>query len=74
MFDLDEAFSSEQSRLAQIANKCLSVGETETEADLEYFIHECGHTIGLNEPDARNILHAISLQLAEFKKLGQNAE
>ena len=31
LFDLDEAFSSEKSRLAQITNKC-------GEEDLEYFI------------------------------------
>ena len=31
LFDLDEAFSSEKSRLAQITNKC-------GEEDLEYYI------------------------------------
>jgi len=83
LFDLDEAFSSERSRLAQLANKCLSGGETgNDEADLEYFIRECGHVLGVGgenpvtglELDARQILYSISLHLAEFKKAGQLGE
>ena len=39
LFDLDEAFSSEKSRLAQTTNKC-------SDADLEYFVRECGDIMG----------------------------
>ncbi|XP_047001850.1 intraflagellar transport protein 52 homolog [Schistocerca americana] len=77
LFDLDEAFSSEQARLAQLANKCqLTAGETESEADVEYFIRECGYALGVDapSPDARSILHAVGLQIAEFRKLGQPGE
>ena len=40
LFDLDEAFSSEKSRLAQITNKC-------GEEDLEYYIRYYISTVGL---------------------------
>ena len=39
LFDLDEAFSSEKSRLAQITNKC-------GEEDVEYYIRECADILG----------------------------
>ena len=83
LFDLDEAFSSERSRLAQLANKCLSGGDTgNDEADLEYFVRECGRVLGVGgenpvtglELDARQILYSVSLHLAEFKKAGQLGE
>ena len=35
LFDLDDSFSSERVRLAQLTNKC-------NEDDLEYFVRECG--------------------------------
>jgi len=40
LFDLDEHFSTEKLRLAQITNKC-------SDADLEYFICECGEILGI---------------------------
>jgi intraflagellar transport protein 52 len=79
LFDLDEAFSSERSHLAQLANKCLSGGDSgNDEADLEYFIRECGGVLGVGggnpvtglELDARQVLHNVSLHIAEFKKIG----
>jgi intraflagellar transport protein 52 len=79
LFDLDEAFSSERARLAQLTNKCLSGGDSgNDEADLEYFIRECGRVLGVGggnpvtglELDARQVLHNVSLHLAEFKKIG----
>ncbi|KAB7501055.1 Intraflagellar transport protein 52-like protein [Armadillidium nasatum] len=71
LYDLDEAFSSEKSRLAQVTNKC-------KDDDLEYYIRECGEILGVipNLPitsrDARHILEYILMQLAEFKKLNQD--
>ncbi|PNF19238.1 Intraflagellar transport protein 52-like protein [Cryptotermes secundus] len=79
LFDLDEAFSSERARLAQLTNKCLSGGDSgNDEADLEYFIRECGRELGVSvgnpvtglELDARQVLHNVSLHIAEFKKIG----
>ncbi|CAG0900232.1 unnamed protein product, partial [Cyprideis torosa] len=70
LFDLDEAFSSEKSRLAQITNKC-------TEDDLEYFIREAGEILGINAGlpgtarDAKHILEYIFTQIVEFKKINQ---
>ena len=83
LFDLDEAFSSERSRLAQLANKCLGGGDSgNDEADLEYFIRECGRVLGVAaggpisgmDLDAKQVLHAVSLRIAEFKKLEHLAE
>ncbi|VDD79728.1 unnamed protein product [Mesocestoides corti] len=68
LFDLDEQFSSEKSRLAQEANKC-------TEEDLEYFILHCGEVCGIaqklpqSQCTARNILELTLMELVEFKKI-----
>lgn len=71
LFDLDEQFSSERVRLAQLTNKC-------TDDDLEYFILECGEILGVNpklaseKREGKNILEYIFAQVAEFKKLNQD--
>lgn len=70
LFDLDESFSSEKTRLAQITNKC-------TEDDLEYYVRECGDILGVSSKlpadcrDAKHILDYIFHQVVEFKKLNQ---
>jgi len=70
LFDLDESFSSEKTRLAQITNKC-------TEDDLEYYVRECGDILGVSSKlpssvrDAKHILDYIFHQIVEFKKLNQ---
>eukprot|EP00112_Aurelia_sp_Birch-Aquarium-sp1_P008013 Seg1876.4 transcript_id=Seg1876.4/GoldUCD/mRNA.D3Y31 product="Intraflagellar transport protein 52" protein_id=Seg1876.4/GoldUCD/D3Y31 len=70
LFDLDESFSSEKSRLAQITNKC-------NEEDLEYYVRECGEILGVatklapDSRDAKHILEYIFAQVVEFKKLNQ---
>ncbi|XP_061688567.1 intraflagellar transport protein 52 homolog isoform X2 [Syngnathoides biaculeatus] len=70
LFDLDEAFSSEKVRLAQLTNKC-------TDDDLEFYIRKCGEILGVtpkldkDQRDAKHILEHIFFQLAEFKKLNQ---
>ncbi|XP_065062333.1 intraflagellar transport protein 52 homolog [Rhopilema esculentum] len=71
LFDLDEAFSSEKSRLAQITNKC-------NDEDLEYYVRECGEILGVTSKlapesrDAKHILEHIFAQVVEFKKLNQD--
>ncbi|XP_045616151.1 intraflagellar transport protein 52 homolog [Procambarus clarkii] len=73
LFDLDEAFSSEKSRLAQVTNKC-------KDEDLEYYIRECGDILGVTSTlpptsrDAKHILEYVYTQLVEFKKLNQDPD
>ncbi|XP_028029439.1 intraflagellar transport protein 52 homolog [Bombyx mandarina] len=84
LFDLDEAFSSERSQLARLANKCLQptssrMGQgdgSQLENELEYFVRECGRAVRLTRaqppeegPTAKHILHQLALQLATFKKI-----
>uniref|UniRef100_A0A8B9SV60 Intraflagellar transport 52 n=1 Tax=Anas platyrhynchos TaxID=8839 RepID=A0A8B9SV60_ANAPL len=70
LFDLDETFSSEKTRLAEITNKC-------TDDDLEFYIRKCGDILGVisklpkEKQDAKNILEYIFFQVVEFKKLNQ---
>lgn len=71
LFDLDDAFSSEKSRLAQITNKC-------SDEDLEYYVRECGDILGVSNKlapesrDAKHILEYVFAQVVEFKKLNQD--
>ena len=66
LFDLDEHFSSESQRLAQITNKC-------TDDDLEFYIRECGEILGVSrhlpqsERDAKAILAYIASRVIEYK-------
>ncbi|KAM6248512.1 intraflagellar transport protein 52 homolog isoform 1-T1 [Porphyrio hochstetteri] len=70
LFDLDETFSSEKARLAEITNKC-------TDDDLEFYIRKCGDILGVTsklpkeKQDAKHILEYIFFQVVEFKKLNQ---
>ncbi|XP_002730611.2 intraflagellar transport protein 52 homolog [Saccoglossus kowalevskii] len=73
LFDLDEQFSSEKVRLAQITNKC-------NDDDLEYYVRECGDILGVSTKlpsdsrDAKHILEYIFAQVVEFKKLNQDQD
>jgi intraflagellar transport protein 52 len=68
LFDLDEHFSSESARLAQITNKC-------QDNDLEFYIRECGEILGVSrqlashEKDAKGILAYIASRVIEYKCL-----
>ncbi|XP_027010606.1 intraflagellar transport protein 52 homolog isoform X1 [Tachysurus fulvidraco] len=70
LFDLDETFSSEKVRLAQLSNKC-------TDDDLEFYVRKCGDIFGVtgkldkDKQDAKHILEHIFFQVVEFKKLNQ---
>ncbi|XP_030068457.1 intraflagellar transport protein 52 homolog isoform X2 [Microcaecilia unicolor] len=70
LFDLDETFSSENARLAQLTNKC-------TEDDLEFYVRKCGDILGVtnslprDKQDAKHILEYIFFRVVEFKKLNQ---
>ena len=65
LFDLDEQFASERSRLAQLTNKC-------TDDDIEYFVKECGDIMGLSQfvshpDDPKAILHYIFQEIVKYK-------
>ncbi|XP_043215419.1 intraflagellar transport protein 52 homolog [Amphibalanus amphitrite] len=70
LYDLDEAFSSDKARLAQVTNKC-------TDTDLEFFVNECGEILGITaglQPEcrtARHILEHVLFQLTDYRKLNQ---
>ncbi|RWS25003.1 intraflagellar transport protein 52-like protein [Leptotrombidium deliense] len=70
LFDLDEAFSSAQTRLVQVANKC-------TDDDLDYYVKESGLVLGI--PDSRTlsskkILEYIFKKIVEYKKVNTDKE
>ncbi|XP_023662128.1 intraflagellar transport protein 52 homolog isoform X2 [Paramormyrops kingsleyae] len=73
LFDLDETFSSEKVRLAQLSNKC-------TDDDLEFYVRKCGDILGVTgnllgeQREAKHILEHIFFQVVEFKKLNQEHE
>lgn len=70
LFDLDETFSSEKVRLAQLTNKC-------TDDDLEFYVRKCGEILGVtpklekDKRDGKHVLEYVFFQLVEFKKLNQ---
>ncbi|XP_040060450.2 intraflagellar transport protein 52 homolog [Gasterosteus aculeatus] len=73
LFDLDESFSSEKVRLAQLTNKC-------TDDDLEFYVRKCGEILGVtpkldkDQTDAKHILEHIFFQVVKFKKLNQEQD
>ena len=65
LFDLDDAFSSSQTRMMQIANKC-------TDADLEYYVKECGLVLGVESAaklSAKAILHNILNKIVQYRSV-----
>ena len=77
LFDLDEAFSSEKARLAQITNKC-------GDEDVEYFVRESADILGITSDQvpalatgggpevAKHILEYVFAHVLEFKKLNSD--
>lgn len=72
LYDLDENFSSEKIRLAQLTNKC-------NEDDLEYFVRECGELFGVKAAagqqgplSGKQILEQVLREIAEFKKINHD--
>ena len=66
LFDLDEAFSSEKSRLAQITNKC-------GEEDLEYYIRYYISTI-VHLYKVQHYMYFCAKPEAQFRCLRYNQE
>ncbi|KAG2452057.1 hypothetical protein HYH02_003093 [Chlamydomonas schloesseri] len=64
LFDLDESFASETNRLASLTNKCHG------EEDLEYYIMEAGHILGLKlqeNANAKHVLSEVFRRIAQYK-------
>lgn len=56
-----------QNRLAYLTNKCNS------EADLDYYVMEAGHILGIRLPEDGNAKHVLSevfRRIAEWKMVG----
>ncbi|KAK4885769.1 hypothetical protein RN001_002040 [Aquatica leii] len=72
LFDLDEAFSSPLTRLAQFTNKLLSStsNNDQSEQQLDFYIQECGKIvkIGVDSNDSKQILYELALQCSKFKQ------
>lgn len=73
LFDLDDAFSSEFSRLAQFTNKYLMTGPgiQENEAELEFYIQEASKIANMEGEfvNAKEILYNIGVKCANFKNI-----
>ncbi|KAL6763086.1 osm-6-like protein [Haematococcus lacustris] len=70
LFDLDENFASEHNRLAYLTNKCFG------DADLEYYIAEAGHILGINSgqaTSARQVLSEVFRRIARCKMTGEGS-
>lgn len=68
LFDLDDEFSSEGERLAQLSNKCQAPG------DLDYYVTQAGRVLGVvgaGEEDATPglVLERVLRALVEYKKV-----
>lgn len=71
LFDLDEQFASERTRLAQLTNKC-------TDEDLDFYVRQAGDVLGVTQKlmeghrTSKHILAYIFKELVGFKKMNQD--
>ena len=61
LFDLDDAFTSNHVKLAQLANKC-------NNEDLEFFCRQAGDITGLHFSSAKEVLTEAFKKISDFKK------
>ncbi|KAF5304726.1 hypothetical protein FQA39_LY09503 [Lamprigera yunnana] len=75
LFDLDEAFSSPLTQLAQFTNKLLSTTSSsdQSEQQLDFYIKECAKIVkvGIDSNDSKYLLHEIAVQCTKFKQRKQ---
>lgn len=73
LFDLDEAFSSVFSRLAQFTNKYImsAASANHNDSELEFYVKECSKIVRMDGDynNAKDILYDISIQCAQFKSI-----
>lgn len=69
LFDLDDAFSSIFTTLAQFTNKYAMKNEN-TENDIELYIKGCGRILGIeNATSAMDILYNVGISISNFKSV-----
>lgn len=69
LYDLDEAFSSVFSNLAQFTNKYM-MNNSDNENDLEFYVNICGKIFNMEEASkATEILYQIGDEIAKFKSI-----
>lgn len=69
LFDLDDAFSSVFTNLAQFSNKFM-MNESNDEETLELYILECSKILNIEDIDnAKDILHKIGNEISTFKSI-----
>ncbi|KAF5304820.1 hypothetical protein FQR65_LT07837 [Abscondita terminalis] len=72
LFDLDEAFSSSLTKLAQFTNKLLSTtsNSDQTEQQLDFYIQECAKIVKIDTDisDSKQILFELAVQCSKFKQ------
>jgi intraflagellar transport protein 52 len=70
LFDLDDHFSNQKTKLQQLTAKC-------TDEDLEYYLQECGKILGIMDrlgperQDGRNVLNHVFKNIVNWRKNGQ---
>ncbi|XP_018561453.1 intraflagellar transport protein 52 homolog [Anoplophora glabripennis] len=72
LFDLDDAFSSVFSNLAQFTNKYMmngTSGEEKEDKDLEFYITECAKIVNIEVTNTKDILYEIGSAIAKFKSI-----
>ncbi|CAG9817227.1 unnamed protein product [Phaedon cochleariae] len=70
LFDLDDAFSSVFSNLAQFTNKYVLNNETNEDTYLESYITECSKILNIEGTSVANdILHKVGKEIANFKSI-----
>lgn len=71
LFDLDDAFSSVFSKLAQFTNKNSMTKSNYREEDLEFYIKECSKIVKIEgqQDSAAEILYQMALQISKFKSI-----
>ncbi|XP_044265616.1 intraflagellar transport protein 52 homolog [Tribolium madens] len=71
LFDLDEAFSSVFSKLAQFTNKYTMTATKIDDDDLQFYIKECSKIVKVEGQmdGAASILHHMGEQIAKFKSI-----
>jgi intraflagellar transport protein 52 len=69
LFDLEDAFTSTEQRLAQLTNRC-------AEQDLDLFVREAGELLGIGrqllgpEKNAKKVLERVLTSIIQYKSTG----
>ena len=71
LFDLDEAFSSVFSKLAQFTNKYKMTTSKVDEDEVEFYIRECSKIVKVDGgvEGAAKVLYQMGVQIAKFKSI-----